>query len=153
MDFRVATLHDVRVIAFQRWETAAQVTLPGQPREAFADAFVAWANDNASTHTPFVVVAGTVIGSAWLAVIPRAPDPGMAYRANGDLQTVFVASDHRGQGVGEALVRTVLSYAWAHGVGAVTVAANRRALSLYHRVGFVGDALDLRVSAPGAPSD
>jgi GNAT superfamily N-acetyltransferase len=115
----------------------------------FADAFVGWAHDVTATHTPFVAAAETVIGSAWLAVVPRAPNPGMAYRANGDLQTVLVAPGCRDQGLAEALVRAVLAYAWKHGVDAVTVAAKGRAPSLYRRVGFVGDPLDLRLTAPG----
>lgn len=45
---------------------------------------------------------------------------------NGDLQTVLTPQERHNQGV--AFVRTVLAYAWEHGVGAVTVAANGRAL-------------------------
>lgn len=149
MDFRMASAEEIRAVAVMRWKTAARASMPTQPCDAFADAFVAWAQEVAATHIPFVVVAEAVLGSAWLAVVPRAPDPGMAYRANGDLQTVFVAPEHRDQGVGEALLRTVLEYAWKHGLNAVTVAANARASSLYHRVGFVGDPLDLRLTAPG----
>ncbi len=47
---------------------------------------------------------------------------------NGDLQTVLTPQERHNQGVGVAFVRTVLAYAWEHGVGAVTVAANGRAL-------------------------
>jgi GNAT superfamily N-acetyltransferase len=143
---RIATLDDVRAIALLRWETAAA---PAQPREQYARAFSAWAVDVAATHTAFAAVdEDALIGSAWLAVTPRTPDPGPRYRANGDLQTVFVVPERRDDGVGEALVRAVLAHAWRQGLDAVTVAANTRAASLYRRVGFTGDPLDLRMSRP-----
>lgn len=148
----MATADDVRAIAVLRWESAAQDG-PPQPSEEFAAAFVQWAQGVTATHTAFVAAEGSsVVGSAWLAQVPRAPDPWTLRRANGDLQTVFVLPDRRNEGIGEALVRAVLAYGWQQGLGAVTVAANERAASLYRRIGFAGDQMDLRMAAPG-PDD
>ena len=148
VEFRVATADDCRAIAVLRWESAAEDG-PPQSCEAFAAAFADWAQELTATHTAFVAAEGSsVVGSAWLAQVPRAPDPWTLRRANGDLQTVFVIADRRNEGIGEALVRAVLAYGWRQGLGAMTVAANERAASLYRRIGFAGDPMDLRLAAP-----
>ena len=149
MEFRPASADDVRAIALLRWDATAEDGPVAQPRDDFAAAFVEWAHEVAATHTAFVAVdGGTVIGSAWLARIPRAPDPGMERRAHGDLQTVFVVPARRSAGVGAALIRQVLAHGWEQGLAAVTVASNERAAPLYRRLGFTGDPMDLRVAAP-----
>ena len=149
MEFRVASSDDVRSIALLRWDATSEDGPVAQPRDDFAEAFVEWAEEVKTTHTAFVAVDdGTVVGSAWLAKVPRAPDPGMERRANGDLQTVFVVPDRRNAGVGAALIRQVLAHGWRQGMAAVTVAANERAATFYLRLGFTGDPMDLRIAAP-----
>jgi len=125
-----------------------------QRRDDFAAAFVKWADEVRTTHTAFVAVeGGTVVGSAWLATIPRAPDPGMQRRANGDLQTVYVIPERRDTGVGAALIGAVLTHGWQKGLVAVTVASNKRAAPFYRRLGFTGDPMDLRLAAPEQSSE
>jgi GNAT superfamily N-acetyltransferase len=149
VEFRIASADDVRAIALLRWDATAEDGPAVQTRDDFATAFVEWAEAVKTTHTAFVAVDdGAVVGSAWLAQIPRAPDPGMKRRTNGDLQTVFVVPDRRNAGVGAALIRQVLAHGWRHGMSAVTVAANERAATFYLRLGFTGDPLDLRIAAP-----
>lgn len=149
MEFRIASGDDIRAIALLRWDATAEDGPVTQSRDDFAAAFVEWAEKVKRTHTAFVAVDdGAVVGSAWLAQIPRAPDPGMKRRANGDLQTVFVVPDRRNAGVGAALIRQVLAHGWRQGLGAVTVSANERAATFYLRLGFTGDPMDLRIAPP-----
>jgi len=130
-----------------RWQSAAERDTPPQPCGEFVEDFLAWARNVTATHTAFVAVKDAPVGMAWLARVPRSPGPGALHRVHGDLQTVYVAPEHRNQGIGGALVRTVLQYAWDHGVGSVTVSSGRRALPLYQRLGFSGHPRDLRIDA------
>ena len=40
----------------------------------------------------------TIVGMAWVALVPRLPRPGSTDRLSADIQSVFVAPEHRGRG-------------------------------------------------------
>ena len=87
---------------------------------------------------------GRIIGMATLYIIPKIG------KKNGLLEDVIVASQYRGQGLGERLVREVLAVAKAQGLASVTLTSNPvriAAHKLYEKVGFVKkDSEVLRVS-------
>jgi GNAT superfamily N-acetyltransferase len=63
-----------------------------------------------------------------------------------DLESICVAPLSRGQGVGEALARALLQWAWEQGAVWVTVTAyatNGGALSFYERLGFAPHTVTL----------
>ena len=100
-------------------------------------AFTAWMTAHAGTHLPFVAeVDGAVIGSAWLHVAERVPGGASFDRQYGDVQSVMVREEHRGRGVGAALMSAILAEARARGLLHVTVHSGRRAVDFYLRNGF-----------------
>ncbi|BBH69845.1 hypothetical protein ACTI_65300 [Actinoplanes sp. OR16] len=101
-------------------------------------AFTAWVAAHAETHLPFVAEAGgRVVGAAWLAMAPRVPRGDTVDRRFGDVQSVMVREEHRGQGAGTALIAAILDEARARGLSHVTVHSGRRAVGFYLRNGFV----------------
>ena len=103
----------------------------------FATDLARWWTDHPS-HRAFVARAddATVVGMAWVALAPRVPRPGAAERVSGDIQSVFVAPEHRGHGTGSALVQAATEHAIEHGAGRVTVHSGSRAVPVYERLGF-----------------
>ena len=85
-----------------------------------------------------VASTGLPIGAAWLRYRP-ATDPGYGYvRDDVPELSMGVVKSWRGQGVGRALLRSVLATARAAGVPAVSLSVERAnfAARLYEAVGF-----------------
>lgn len=115
-------------------------TSPAGPKDLdpFLHEFRDWWGANIQTHTAFVARAedGPLVGMAWVAVLPRVPRPGMTNRMFADIQTVFVLPEHRGHGIGSALVEAATQFGLAEGALRVTVHSGRKAVPLYQRLGF-----------------
>ena len=100
-------------------------------------AFAGWVADHAETHLPFVAeVDGQVVGSAWLHVAARVPGAESLDRQYGDVQSVLVRRQHRGRGIGAALMAAILAEARSRELSHVTVHSGRRAVDFYLRSGF-----------------
>jgi GNAT superfamily N-acetyltransferase len=87
---------------------------------------------------------------AWLALVPRVPRPGVTTRLSADVQSVFVVPEHRGKGIGSALVQTASDHARRLGAGRVTVSSSRAAVPMYERLGFASSRQLLERPAPVA---
>nr|WP_255480617.1 GNAT family N-acetyltransferase [Quadrisphaera sp. RL12-1S] len=137
---RAALPGDLPAIARLRWQWWDEWRTDGTPDEdpaAFSAEFTAWAERSTATHRASVVVDGEeVVGMAWLAEVSRPPSPGHLDIRRGDLQSVYVVPELRGQGWGARLVAHVLEDARARGMQRVTVYSGGRSLSLYARAGF-----------------
>ncbi len=81
--------------------------------ESYAVDLGAWWADHAHSHLAFLARLddSEVVGMAWLAFLPRVPRPGLTTRRSADIQSVFVMSGHRGNGVGTALIRGASEHA------------------------------------------
>jgi len=75
-------------------------------------------------------------GVAWIALLPRVPRPGSMQRMSADIQSVFVAPQHRGRGIGSELVDAAIEHAWHSGAMRVTVHSSSRAIPMYEQLGF-----------------
>ena len=99
--------------------------------------FVRWWEEN---RTRFRVVVASddaeVVGMGFLALVNRVPDPGDLDRHHGDIQSMYVAPEHRGVGVGTRLLRALLGLAGEAGCSRVEVHSGRRATSFYERAKF-----------------
>ncbi|WP_433791235.1 GNAT family N-acetyltransferase [Actinoplanes sp. CA-252034] len=101
-------------------------------------AYAEWLIAHAETHLPFVAeVDGRVVGCAFLFVAERVPGGGSMSRRYGDVQSVMVREEHRGRGVGAAMMAAILAEARTRGLLHVTVHSGRRAVDFYLRNGFV----------------
>ncbi|RAK36686.1 N-acetylglutamate synthase-like GNAT family acetyltransferase [Actinoplanes lutulentus] len=100
-------------------------------------AFTDWMAAHAKTHLPFVAeVDGQIVGCAWLLVAERVPGNGDLDRRFGDIQSVMVREEHRGQSIGSALIEAILTEARRQALLHVTVHSGRRAVDFYLRNGF-----------------
>nr|WP_297367437.1 GNAT family N-acetyltransferase [Cryobacterium sp.] len=100
-----------------------------------------WAAQFVSTHRCTVARRGrTVIGMAWLAVVPRVPSPRAPVRASGDVQCVYVVPAERDSGVGGRMLAAVLARAVEIGLEHVTVHSSPGAVTAYERAGFSASA-------------
>ena len=126
-----------------RWDDAtAAGAATGTTRDAFAEQFRDWGDAHSATHHGLVGVDatdGAVIAFGFLAVTPRVPTAEHHRRTCADVQSVWVAPDRRGDGIGRRLVMSLLDLAHELGVEHVTVHSSTRAVTLYERVGFVHD--------------
>jgi GNAT superfamily N-acetyltransferase len=129
---------DVDELARLLWLFAAPEEQVRQPVESFAWDLAHWFAAHAGSHAAFLARlpdAGAV-GMAWVALVPRVPRPGVTSRVSGDLQSVFVLPEHRGRGIGTALVRAATEHAERRGARRVTVHSAPMAVPLYERLGF-----------------
>ena len=108
--------------------------------ELFAGDLAGWWDARRESHVGFVARvgegAGELVGMAWLALVHRVPRPGTLDRLSADIQSVFVLPDHRGNGVGSALVEAAAARAVELGALNVTVHSGERAVPVYERLGF-----------------
>ena len=97
-----------------------------------------WWAAHRDSHHAFIARTSQaeIVGMAWVALVPRVPRPGVTSRISADIQTVFVMAEHRGEGVGSALVRAAAGHAERLGALHVTVHSGRRAVPVYERLGF-----------------
>ena len=73
---------------------------------------------------------------AWLALTPRVPSPRSLTRLTGDVQSVYVAPNLRGSGIGARLIAAVTEEAANLGVETLTVHSSENAVTAYARAGF-----------------
>jgi GNAT superfamily N-acetyltransferase len=132
----VATDGDLLDLARLLWLLSSDEQQRRQAVEAFADDLGVWRNAHRDTHTAFVARTPETVGMAWLAVLPRLPRPGEPQRRSADVQSVFVLPEHRGRGIGAALVGAATEYARRAGALRATVHSSRLAVPLYERLGF-----------------
>ncbi|GAB2971427.1 N-acetyltransferase [Amycolatopsis acidiphila] len=110
---------------------------PATSRDAFAGDFARWARENRGTHRCLVAVReDTVVGMAWLAIVPRVPTPRALDRRSGDVQCVYVLPGERDNGVGGRLIDALLDLARELRLERVTVHSSVRAVPAYERHGF-----------------
>lgn len=139
-----------------RWMVDERGRAPLGDAEDFAASLTAWAERHADAHACFVAVeaaSGTeeVVGLAWLALQERVPTPSLPHRLTGDVQSVYVAPEHRGAGIARRLVDALLADAWGRGLERVTVHSDPGAVRLYERAGFAATPHLLEIDRPDRP--
>lgn len=149
MDIALAAPTDLADLARLLWLHAATAEQDAQTVDAFTVALGEWWSEHEATHLAFVArsTESSVVGMAWLALIARVPRPGTTARCSGDIQSVFVLPNHRGKGLGGALVAAATRHALGLGASRVTVQSGRRAVPLYERLGFASSRQLLQAPA------
>jgi GNAT superfamily N-acetyltransferase len=138
-------------VAQLRWDWVQE--MGGDPpvvsREKFVSGFAGWARAHELSHSCVVTLRGnTLIGMAWLAIVPRVPSPRAPERASGDLQCVYIVPHERNGGLGARMVAAVLQLAEDRGLERLTVHSGSKAIPAYERVGFSASAKLLQVVLP-----
>lgn len=137
---------DVADLARMLWLLASEDEQARQSVDAFASDLSDWRGAHRDSHTAFLgrLPGAGAVGMAWMALVPRVPRPGDTSRMSADLQSVFVLPEHRGRGVGSALVRAATEHAQSCGASRVTVDSGPLAVPLYARLGFAASDLLLQ---------
>ena len=115
--------------------------------ESFAGDLATWWAAHEHSHSAFVarLEAPELVGMAWVALVPRVPRPGSAGRLSADIQSVLVLPEHRGRGVGSALITAATEHATRLGATRVQVHAGSKAVPLYERLGFASSGQLLQI--------
>jgi GNAT superfamily N-acetyltransferase len=136
---RQGTAADAAELAGLRWRWRIEERNEGSDidRQSFVDLFTDWAAAHPN-HLPFVAEAhGVLVGMAWLSLTDRVPSPRQLARRAGDIQSVYVVPELRGQGVGAELLEALLRYAAEAELGNLTVHSARTAIGFYETLGFL----------------
>lgn len=156
---RIATDEDLAPLAHLLWWHAAPGERDRQSVESFAIDLASWWRAHGDSHVAFVarLDGPEVVGTAWLALVPRVPRPGRTRRRSADIQSVYVVPEHRGLGIGSALVQAASEHAARLDADRVTVHSGRRAVPVYERLGFASSPQLLQrtaeLSTPRSPSE
>lgn len=135
---RQGTAADAAELAGLRWRWRIEERNEGSEvdRQSFVDHFADWAATHPD-HLPFVADAdGALVGMAWLFLTDRVPSPRQLARRAGDIQSVYIVPELRGQGVGALLLEALLRYATEAGLGNLTVHSATTAIGFYEKLGF-----------------
>jgi GNAT superfamily N-acetyltransferase len=133
-----ANTDDVGDLARLLWRDTLDEEPSRQSVDAFAVDLAQWWATHQHSHVAFVarLLGLEIVGMAWVALLPRVQSPGATSRLSADIQSVFVMPEHRGQGIGSALVEAASEHATRLGSLRVTVHSGRRAVPVYERLGF-----------------
>ena len=135
ISFRPVELADAEAIMeiYNREVLGSRITLDLVPRSYSEQ--LAWIDEHAGAYPAIVaVVSGKVIGFA--SVSPYRIRPGYSTTVE---DSIYIDADHRGMGVGKALLSRIVDTAAKHGFHAcmARVAAGHQAsLALHYSVGF-----------------
>lgn len=135
MDVRLATAADAEAIRliYNREVTGSTVTFDMVPRTP--EDQLAWLEAHEGAHPAVVAVDGaTVVGFGSLSPYRSRP----AYSTTVE-DSVYVHHEHRGSGVGQAVLAELVSLARAHGFHAVMariVGGHEASIALHARCGF-----------------
>jgi GNAT superfamily N-acetyltransferase len=107
--------------------------------EAFADAVATWLREEGGRRTTWLAERdGAAIGMASLFEYRRMPRPGGGASRWGYVSNMFVRAEHRGAGVGAALLDFVIAAAEERGYARLVLSPSERAVPFYARAGFAG---------------
>jgi len=138
---RRAVPGDARALARLRYEFRSEVAPPVEPEAKFVarcarwmaarlrrrGAWRCWGVENAD---------GELIGSAWLQLIEKLPNPVAEAELHGYITNLYLRVSHRGQGIGSRLLDALLAECHRESVDAVILWPTPRSRSLYQRNGF-----------------
>ena len=135
---RVAGVSDVEHLARLRYQwRAGERGESGLDEPSFERSLRSWMEDHSASHIPFLALRnGGAIGMAWLALVDRVPGPEHFTRRSAYVQSVFVISPERSNGIGTSLMELVLAHARELFLDYVAVHPSGRSLPLYQRLGF-----------------
>lgn len=134
-----ATKDDVAGLARLLWLDTRNEEPTQESVDAFAAQLAHWWAAREAEHFAFVarLTGPEIIAMAWVGLVSRVPRPGAVNRLSADIQSVFVLPEHRGRGIGSAVVDAAAQHATGLGASRVTVHSGRRAVPVYERLGFV----------------
>ncbi|MFL5515328.1 MAG: GNAT family N-acetyltransferase [Gemmatimonadales bacterium] len=137
---RPAVAGDSAALARLRYEFRAGVEPPAESESAFIERCTAWMGERlragASWRCWVAQASAAIVGSAWLQLIEKLPNPVAEPELHGYISSLYVQPAQRGAGVGSLLLAACLGECEAQAVDAAILWPTPRSRSLYVRHGF-----------------
>ncbi|MGI8509434.1 MAG: GNAT family N-acetyltransferase [Gemmatimonadaceae bacterium] len=155
---RPATLADASALASLRYDFRAAIGPPEESEAVFVARCERWMAQRLAAGLVWrcwvTEHSGEIVGTIWLQLIEKVPNPVMEPEAHGYVTNFFVREPVRGVGLGSALLAAVMRESEATQLDAVILWPTPRSRALYERHGFAvrDDLLERRpASLPFAP--
>ena len=153
---RPGTPGDVLLLARLRHEFRTELAASEEDPEGFVARCAGWMRPRLESGAWRVWVAegdGTVLGTVWIGLIEKMPNPIAEPEEHGYLTSFYVRPHARGRGVGTALLDAALGWCRDRGVHAVILWPTQRTRALYERHGFgpPGALMERVVTGESAP--
>lgn len=139
MRIRPALPADADALARLRYEFRAGIADAAEPEATFIARCRPWMAERLANRTWQAWVAeddGEVIGTAWLSIMEKLPNPVAEPERHGYITNCYVRPEHRGAGHGTALLRAALAECDSRDCDAVILWPTPKSRSLYTRHGF-----------------
>jgi GNAT superfamily N-acetyltransferase len=137
---RAATADDAEELARLRFAFRTEWRPATEPEPEFLRRCTRWMRERlmaGSRWRCWVALAeGRLVGTIWLQIIEKLPNPGEEPELHGYVSSVYVAPQLRNGGVGTALVTACLGVCDQMGVDAVFLWSTPDSRRLYQRHGF-----------------
>jgi GNAT superfamily N-acetyltransferase len=137
---RSAVLSDAPTLARLRYEFRAGIEPAAEAETAFLERCTAWMQARLGPDTSWrcwvAQTYGGIVGSAWLQLVEKLPNPVAEPELHGYISSLYVQPTQRGAGCGSALLAACLRECEAMAVDAVILWPAPRSRSLYARHGF-----------------
>ena len=153
----MATAVDAPALAALRLEFRASIGMPEEDPAAFVARCTEWMTARlqpGATWRAWVAEReGHLLGTVWIGLIEKMPNPIAEPEENGYLTNFFVVPRARGTGIGTALLDAALAWCREREVHAVILWPTARSRPLYERQGFAPPAalMEKVVTGEGAP--
>ena len=146
LSVRPAIAADALVLARFRYEFRAAIAPPSEDETTFVARCLAWVSHRLGADRSWrawvAESRAVVVGTVWLQLIEKMPNPSDEPEMHGYITNLFVRDHARGEGLGNALLAAALEECEIRHVDAVILWPTPRSRSLYERHGFaVGDDL------------
>jgi GNAT superfamily N-acetyltransferase len=139
---RRAVVDDAPELARLRYEFRSTQQTMVEDREQFEERCRYWMRERllpgAAWRCWVGIDKGRLIGTLWLQVVEKIPNPGEEQEYHGYISSVYVIPDHRHSGVGTALLLACLEECDSLDLDAVFLWCTPESRPLYERHGFHG---------------
>ena len=146
---------DAAALAALRFELRSNVAMVWEPEEEFLPRCTAWMARRlmpGGWWRSWVAVAeGKIVGTVWLQLFEKIPNPGEDPELHGYISNLIVAPGHRGAGIGSRLLEACIGACGEEVVDKVILWPTPESRSLYERHGFAArEDIFERRGAPNA---
>ena len=138
---RLAAPDDAALLAQLRFDLRASLHELREDEAAFRERCTRWMRERLSEcgrwRCWIAEREGTVVGSVWVQLIEKIPNPIASPECYVYLTNFYVRPEERGQGVGSQLLAEALRWSSSNNAELVLLWPTERSKSLYARHGFV----------------
>ena len=137
----MATPEDAALLAQLRFDLRASLHELREDESAFVERCTSWMRERLSERGRWQCwIAerdGTMVGSVWVQLIEKIPNPIAAPESYVYLTNFYVRPEHRSHGIGSELLSAALSWSRSNNAELVLLWPTERSKTLYERHGFV----------------